>query len=336
MQYSIKDIAKLSGVSIATVSRVINKKGKYSKATEQKVLEVIRQTGYEINNSAQSLRTNTTYTVGILVPDISNYFFAKVVQQIEEALFEKGYSTIICNTARSTQKEVAYLKILETKSVDAIIVISGAAEHGFMFNTSKNIPYICIDREPQNFSDTIFISSNHYSGGYEATDSLIKNGSNHPVIVLHKNLSTSSKARLEGFCAALKDNNIPFSKNKNILYFKSLAKLPDQLREILNDTPEIDAIFGVNDSIAIKIIEFLTSINKHIPDEIQVIGFDNTPATTLTTPKLSSVEQNTNKIASVAVENIIECINKNGNKGSKILIPTTLVERESTNNVSKN
>ncbi|MCT6892292.1 MAG: LacI family transcriptional regulator, partial [Lactobacillus sp.] len=97
-QYSIKDIAKLCNVSTATVSRVINNNGRFSEKTRQRVLDVIKQTGYKIDNNARSLRTNITFTIGILVPDIKNPFFADLVQKIEELLFTKNYSTIICNT----------------------------------------------------------------------------------------------------------------------------------------------------------------------------------------------------------------------------------------------
>lgn len=98
---SIKDIAKLSGVSVATVSRVINNNGRFSEETRKKILDVIEETGYQMNFSAKSLRMNKSFSVGILVPDISNYFFSDVVQKIEEELFELGYSTIICNTGRN-------------------------------------------------------------------------------------------------------------------------------------------------------------------------------------------------------------------------------------------
>ncbi|KAE9876631.1 LacI family DNA-binding transcriptional regulator, partial [Escherichia coli] len=112
---SIKDIAKLSGVSVATVSRVINDNGRFSEETREKVLAVIKENNYQMNFSAKSLRMNKSFSVGILVPDISNYFFSSVVQQIEAILFDQGYSTIICNTGRNLDKEMAYLNMLESK-----------------------------------------------------------------------------------------------------------------------------------------------------------------------------------------------------------------------------
>lgn len=174
---SIKDIAKLSGVSVATVSRVINNNGRFSEETRKKILDVIEETGYQMNFSAKSLRMNKSFSVGILVPDISNYFFSDVVQKIEEELFELGYSTIICNTGRNIEKETAYLNMLRSKLVDGIIVISGVDEFVFHYD---DIPYICIDREPLKKEKTIVISSNHYQGAFEATESLINNGCKHP------------------------------------------------------------------------------------------------------------------------------------------------------------
>ena len=190
-KYSLKDIAILSGVSVATVSRVINDNGRFSEETRQKVLKVIEETGYKMNYNAKSLRMNRSFSIGILVPDISNYFFSDVVQKIEEILFDKGYSTIICNTARSQAKETAYLKMLEGKGVDGLVVISGAEAFDFDYSSNeKHIPYICIDREPKTREDTVFISSNHYQGAFEATEELIHVGCKHPLIVMHDRKST--------------------------------------------------------------------------------------------------------------------------------------------------
>ncbi|CRH21139.1 Transcriptional regulator, LacI family (fragment) [Carnobacterium maltaromaticum] len=135
--YSIKDIAEIAGVSVATVSRVINDNGRFSEETRKKVLRIIEETGYKMNYSAKNLRMKKSFTIGILVPDISNSFFSEVVQQLEEILFAKGYSTIICNTSRSSEKELAYLRILEGKGIDGLIVISGAEKFEFDSSSSE-------------------------------------------------------------------------------------------------------------------------------------------------------------------------------------------------------
>lgn len=325
-QYSIKDIAKLSGVSTATVSRVINKKGRYTDKTKEKVLRVIRETGYNIDGSAQSLRTNITHTIGILVPDIKNPFFANLVQKIENLLFKKNYSTFICDTDKKQAKERAYLQMLENKKVDGIIVISGSGKAGFKFESSiKNIPYICIDREPQNFNDTIFISSNHFQGAIDATNYLIKNKAKHLLIVTD-HISTSSQSRLRGFITALKQNGLKYSKLNNYL---KLDKDED-FDAFINKHPEIDGIFAINDNLAIRLLNRTKELNINVPNQIQIIGFDNIPAASFVTPTLTTISQNTKRIAEMSVNSILNSIVGQGAKGSKLLIPVNLILRQST------
>lgn len=331
-KYSIKDIARLSGVSVATVSRVINDNGRFSEETRKKVLKVIEETGYKMNFSAKTLRMNKSFTIGILVPDISNYFFSDVVQRLEEILFEKGYSTIICNTARNSEKESAYLKILESKGVDGLIVISGVEKFEFdSYDTKKNIPYACIDREPKDKTKTIFISSNHYQGAFEATEHLIDSGCKMPIIALHSRKSSSSIERYNGFKDALKKNSILFSKEKNV-FITDIYKetFTDDIQEFLSKNTCVDGIFAINDSIAMELMTSLSKLGKSVPNDLKIIGFDNKPEDIYSSPTLSSVKQDTTKIASVAVENLLKIISSPSETGISILIPVSLVIRESS------
>ncbi|MBC1666706.1 LacI family transcriptional regulator [Listeria welshimeri] len=329
---SIKDIAKLSGVSVATVSRVINDNGRFSEETRQKVLAVIKETNYQMNFSAKSLRMNKSFSVGILVPDISNYFFSSVVQQMEAILFEQGYSTIICNTGRNLDKELAYLNMLESKMVDGLIVISGADEFGFNYSNAENgIPYVCIDRQPKDKKDTIFISSNHYQGAFEATEALIHAGAKSPVIFMHSRQSSSAKERLKGFQDALKKNNIQMDPELSI--FTIDLQKPDYQKNIatfVQKAKKIDGIFAINDHIAIELLNFLPTIGKKIPDDIKLIGFDDTPQCNYTVPKLSSVKQNIPEIAQITVDNLISII-KNPEQQKQIteIVPVQLSLRGS-------
>lgn len=332
-KYSLKDIAKLSGVSVATVSRVINDNGRFSEETRQKVLNVIEETGYKMNYNAKSLRMNRSFSIGILVPDISNYFFADVVQKIEEILFDKGYSTIICNTGRSQEKETAYLKMLEGKGVDGLIVISGAEAFDFDSSPSdKHIPYICIDREPKTREDTVFISSNHYQGAFEAGEKLINVGCKQPVIAMHNRKSTSTKERFSGFKDALKKNSVNFSPKRNLLNIdpndQNFFKL---INDFLLKNPGIDGIFCINDSIALELLLVLHQLKKDIPRDIKVIGFDDTPAAKYSVPPLSSIRQDTNKIAKVAVDNLLNLIDHPQETDKLLIIPVSLVSRQSAN-----
>ncbi|EKZ1618166.1 LacI family DNA-binding transcriptional regulator [Listeria monocytogenes] len=329
---SIKDIAKLSGVSVATVSRVINDNGRFSEETREKVLAVIKETNYQMNFSAKSLRMNKSFSVGILVPDISNYFFSSVVQQIEAILFDQGYSTIICNTGRNLDKEIAYLNMLESKMVDGLIVISGADEFGFKYTNAENgIPYVCIDRQPKDKKDTIFISSNHYQGAFEATEALIHAGVKSPVIFMHSRQSSSAKERLKGFQDALKKNNIRY--DPDVSKFTVDLQIHDYQKSIItfvNEVTTMDGIFAINDNIALELLNLLPTIGKKIPNDIKVIGFDDTPQCNYTVPKLSSVKQNIPKIAQITVDNLITII-KNPKQKKRIteIVPVELSLKDS-------
>ncbi|EAE3063603.1 LacI family transcriptional regulator [Listeria monocytogenes] len=329
---SIKDIAKLSGVSVTTVSRVINDNGRFSEETREKVLAVIKETNYQMNFSAKSLRMNKSFSVGILVPDISNYFFSSVVQQIEAILFDQGYSTIICNTGRNLDKEMAYLNMLESKMVDGLIVISGADEFGFKYTNAENgIPYVCIDRQPKDKKDTIFISSNHYQGAFEATEALIHAGVKSPVIFMHSRQSSSAKERLKGFQDALKKNNIRY--DPDVSKFTVDLQIHDYQKSIItfvNEVTTMDGIFAINDNIALELLNLLPTIGKKIPNDIKVIGFDDTPQCNYTVPKLSSVKQNIPKIARITVDNLITII-KNPKQKKRIteIVPVELSLKDS-------
>lgn len=329
--YSIKDVAKLADVSIATVSRVLNKKGKYSKETEEKVLKVVEEIGYQVNHNAKTLRTKVSHTIGILVPDISNYFFATLVQEIEKSFFENSYSTIICNTDRSLEKEKSYLQILENKNIDALIAISGNIDKGFEFSsTIKNIPYICIDREPANLEESTYISSDHFMGAYQACSHLLDKKCKQIAFFGPKKLSPSNKRRFDGFLKALEEKNIEFNEEKNrlqVFYNKDLEK---QVVNFLKSNSNLDGIFAINDRLAIDLIQILKKNNKKIPEDISLVGFDNSPTCEYTSPKLTSISQNIKRIADETVENILESINNPEYKKKTILVPTQLIEREST------
>ncbi|KRN99031.1 LacI family DNA-binding transcriptional regulator [Companilactobacillus kimchiensis] len=329
-KYSIKDIAQLSGVSVATVSRVINDNGRFSEETRKKVLKVIKETGYQTNFSAKNLRMNKSFSVGILVPDISNYFFATVVQKIEKILFKCGYSTIICNTARDEDKELAYLKMLESKGIDGLIVISGAKAFDInKVSSSSKIPFICIDRKPKDKKNTIFIASDHYQGALDATDSLFNSGSKHPIIATHKHYSSSGADRLRGFKDSLEKHGLPFDTSRNQITLTT-ENTTIKMEKVLKSQPEIDGIFAINDTVAIEVLSALLKLGKSVPNDIKLIGFDDEPQDKHTYPTLSSVKQDTDRIAQVAVENLIGLINSTGITSESIIIPVELMPRDST------
>lgn len=320
---TIKDIAELADVSVATVSRVINNNGRFSEETRKKVLDIIEKTGYKTNYMAKSLRTNRSYTIGVIVPDISNYFFFSIVEKVEQIMFERNFTTIICNTDRSIKKEKAYLELLESKKIDGLIVISGAENFAFPQN---EIPYVCIDREPMDKSKTIFISSNHYKGGYMATKELIKRGSKNPSIVYYNDKATYSKNRISGFEAALKDENLKISKYSKLK--SDPLSIDMDLKKILKG--KVDSIFAINDNVAMDVLLSLNENKIKVPDDIQVIGFDDNINDKYMYPSLSTIRQNVDEIARNSVDALIKLMNQEEKPGKSITIDVELVLRNST------
>ena len=325
-KYSIKDIARLSGVSVATVSRVINNNGRFSDETKQKVLKVIQETGYQMNYSAKSLRMNRSYTVGIIVPDITNYFFAKVIESIEGELFAKGYSTIICNSARDAKKEESYLQMLEGKGVDGLIIIAGSEKFSFHSHADKPIPYICIDREPDNLSETIFISSDHLAGGQIAGNYLFSRGCNHPIVVTHSHNSKPSNDRVLGFMASFKQHSQPFKVRQNQYDYDFNDRDTEHVFiDFLKNNPSIDGIFCVNDTLALEIQNHI----KHSGLDAKsytIVGFDNIPAIKYTSPCIVTINQDIPKLAKLSVDKLLHLLDHSNELGKTFKIAVELTQ----------
>lgn len=222
--------------------------------------------------------------------------------------------------------------MLQGKGVDGLIVISGVEAFEFDYSSSnKQIPYICIDREPKQKSNTIFISSNHYQGAMEATEQLISTGCTHPVIAMYTTTSSSSIARLNGFKDALKKNGLSYLSEVNLLTFDHhTITFQQEFAEFLKKNPKTDGIFALNDTIALELLTAAPYLDKKIPDQLKLIGFDDTPCTKYTTPTLSSVKQDTTVIARSAVDALLGLLEKTEKKGRSIVVPIELILRDSS------
>lgn len=319
---SIKEIAKLTGVSTATVSRVINNNGRFSEKTRKKVQNVIEKYNYEPNRVAKSLRIKKSNTVGIVVPDITNSFFSSTVQQIEAYLFEKGYSTIICNTAHDQEKETKYLKILESEMVDGIIIISGAIN----FQTTElhsKLPLVCIDRNP-NDNDILFVGSDHYAGAVLATKYLLKKV-NDITLIRSERQSVSSLERHRGFQATVKEY-------QNVHAESFIYGGDDrQLKVFLSKKMGIHRPFGIfanSDELAATILLQAHLLNIKLPEEMRLVGFDDAPIAKVCYPQLTTVQQDEEQIAKLACNQLIDLMNHITIKNkTTIKIPVKLIIR---------
>ena len=207
---SIKQIAKLSGVSVATVSRVINNNGRFSEEMRERVMKIIDEYNYTTNMAAKSLRISKSKTIGVIVPDVNNGFFSELVLEIEKYFFSHGYSVFICNTNQDESKEKSYFKSLDSKLVDGIICISAISIDPAKC-IKRNIPVVFINNK--DYKDYYCVESDHYKGGFYATEELINNGCKHIVLLTNNRNSSSVDNKIKGFKSAMEKHNIPIYKD---------------------------------------------------------------------------------------------------------------------------
>lgn len=333
---SIKDVARVSGVSVTTVSRIINNTGRFSKTTQQKVFAVIDKLGYEKNKLAVSLRSNQSHTVGVLVPDITNNFYAAIVKKCEQLLFTAGYSSIICNTERSVTREEAYLQTLMEQRVDGLIIISSTTLNDNQTKLTHSIPTVYIDRDP-HWKNELIISSAHYQGGRLATNFLIEKKLN-PFLVMTKTKSSSTLERVRAFKDVLTENNIPNIEKRILILNLTSDKLLNQnskLKQFMQHIHQTSrrpvGIFGINDNVAYMIIRAARTLKIKIPKQLSVIGFDGTSLSEISSPRITTVKQNTGLIAKSACKSLISLMSKSTEqKTGLIQLPVKLIVKEST------
>lgn len=331
---SIKEIAKMANVSVATVSRVINNNGRFSKETKEKVEALIKEYGYTTNIAAKSLRTSKSKTIGLIVPNIDNAWFSQLALAIEKHFFDNNYSVFICNTSQDENKEIAYFKSLDSKMVDGIICISGIEEIPTRF-LNRDIPIVCIDRKPKDHSEAYYVESNHYSGGYQATEELINQGCKN-IVILSRNKSLSvNNQRFNGYLDALKDHHIEAKEELQLLLDVNQANY-EGARQAINDFIKkdipFDGIFATNDWRAYGALVALMENNIKVPEEVKIMGFDDIFIASASHPTLSTIRQDTPALAKTACDLLLNLMNKENTEElqKRYILPVEVVRREST------
>lgn len=258
-QATIKDVAKLAGVSIATVSRVLNHLGVVNAVTEAKVLAAVQELHYQRNAVARSLKTKRTKTIGIMVPEISNTFFTELVEQLERLLGPLGYVLLLCSTENSVEEEQRKLSLLLERNVDALVVIpvSNVGDH-FKLSQSQGIPMVMLDREiPFLECDTVLVDNR--KGAYDATCALIQEGHTRIGFLGGEPTVHTSIERLRGFQDAMKQHNLPLEQEFILLGGMNQRSGYSLMKQVLEKEDSPQAFFVVNDMVHIGATSFLVA-----------------------------------------------------------------------------
>ncbi|HEY8541844.1 MAG TPA: LacI family DNA-binding transcriptional regulator [Pseudothermotoga sp.] len=321
---NIKSVAKLAGVSISTVSRVINNPESVSEELRVRVRDAIQQLGYHPNQIARSLRTGSTKLIGFIIPDITNPAFLLMVKGAEDFLKRKGYTFIVCGTDHSTREETKLLRTLLSQNVEGMIVTcSGGQNSDFsQIVESNSIKMVFMDRRYENLKMP-YVGVDNAEGVQKITDYLIETGHRSIVYLSGERNTSSAKERLRGFMNSVYKHDI---KDFQVMYGKFTFESGYELTKKLKKIP--DAIVGGNDLVALGAIEALSQMGYSVPDDVSVVGFDDMFYSKYSKPSLTTVRQPIYEMGYTAGKILWQVLSQENIKKNSVILQTQIVVRE--------
>jgi LacI family transcriptional regulator len=344
---TIQDLAVRSGVSISTVSRVVTGSVAVEPATAERVREAIAALGYRPNLLARSFRRRVTHTIGLLVPDNFNPFFAEVARTAEDAGFAEGYSVVLCNSDFSAVKQETYIDVLLAKRVDGLILVSSGliptvdGHDAVERILEAGVPCVVVDRDLDAMPvDQVLVDNDQ--GGHLAAQHLIDLGHRRIARLMGPNDRTPSAGRIAGFQRTLADAGLTIAA-KGLVRGNGrghpeghggAAAAQQLLERGIVAAGNITAIFAVNDQMAIGAIGALQREGYRVPEDISVVGFDDIPQAAAVFPALTTIAQPIGEMGRMGVRLLLDRIAREHPKGGtpyqQVRLPTRLVIREST------
>lgn len=327
---TIKEIASRAGVSTSTVSHVINRTRFVSDDAKRRVTKAIEELDYVPNAVAQSLRRNTTLTLGMMVPNNTNPFFAEVMRGVEDECFRQGYSLILCNSDDDPRKQGSYLRVMMRKRIDGLVLLSsGSNEHLYALLSTAPVPVVLVDREIEGIPAD-FVQVDHERGGY--LGGLHLTGLGHrciAVIVGPTDLAVNAQ-RLAGFRRILDETNTPLDPDLIIATDFTSKGGYEAMRLIIEMGRHPTAVFADNDLIAIGVICAAEEAGLRIPEDLSVVGFDDIALAAYTNPPLTTVRQPKHEIGTTTAQLLIERIADPGRPFQRVILEPEFCLRKTT------
>ncbi|MGY5355941.1 LacI family DNA-binding transcriptional regulator [Wenyingzhuangia sp. IMCC45467] len=330
---TIHDISKALKINSSTVSRALNNSPRVSQKTKDLIQKKAIELGYQKNILASNLRTNKTNTIGIIVPRISRNFFSSVISGIEETAYKSGYNVVIGQSLESLEREKELVSTFLSNRVDGLLisVSMDTTDYEHLKNFQNNGgPIVFFDR-PVTMPNTPSISIDDFNASYNATEHLIKNGCKNIVHFSGFQKIELYKRRMEGYIAALQDNNISIKK-EYIIESQLSEKDGIELAKKVLKLPKVDGIYSSNDTAAISAIQHFKKNGLKIPEDIAIVGFNNDSISAVIEPSLTTVNQPDVEMGIIASSLLIELIKKTINAPSEHskTLGTELIVRDSS------
>ncbi len=320
---SIREVAALAGVSPATVSRVMNGTARVDEEKKARVLKAIEDTGFVPNEVARSLFKKSAKTIGLVLPSIENPFFTQLAGAIERTADVNGYKILLYNTGGDIEKEKVVLQMLSAMNADGIILTtSSEGAHELIENC--DIPVIVTDRRYSVENADVYIHCDHYKGGRMAAEHLIECGCKNIVCLKGPQEVSSARERYMGYKDVCAEHGM-IEKTMQCNYdFNEGIETTEALLSIY---PEVDGIIACNDMVAISAYKVLHRKGIKVPEDVQIVGYDNIELSELITPELTTIAQPIEQIGRMAAELIIH---RNKKNRKEYIFEGKLVVRETT------
>ena len=324
---NIREVAKIAGVSPATVSRVINGSANVSLEKRERVLQAVAQTEFVPNETARTLFKKSARTIGLIIPSIKNPYFTQLASLVDEITNSNGYRLFLCNAGNDLMKERAAIQMLVAMNADGIMIAS-SNEEVYKYVDLSPVPVVAIDSMFPSEKAEAYIYCDYYQGGRMAMEHLLECGCRNVVCIQGPQEIFSAKRRYEGYRDVCRERGIPeYTVTCDYDFNAGLA----MTEELLETYPDVDGIIACNDVVALSTYKILHRKNISVPDQVQLIGFDDIMWANLFTPALTTISQPIHRIATRAMELIMdEEFSISTKKGAEIVYPVKLTIRETT------
>lgn len=331
---NIYDVSKKAGVSIATVSRVLNGNSNVSEKTRQTVLNVMDELGYTPNVFARGLGLNTMKTIGIMCTDSSDIYLANAVYYLEQELRSHEYDSILCCTGSITDNKKKYMELLISKRVDGIILVGSkfldpvAEENQYIIDAAKTIPIMLVNCYLQG--ENIYCAQcDDESAVFTVTDSLIKTGHRN-IVYLYTSASQSGQNKLSGYKKALTLNNIELQEELIQLCHKDIYRAREYLNTLHLKAIHFDAVVTSDDSLAVGALKYAYEHRIKVPEELNIVGYNDSILTRCTEPELTSIDSKVESLCTATINNLMGVFS-GSNVPSRTHITADIIKRNTTN-----
>lgn len=323
---SIKDIAKECNVSAMTVSRALNNSKEISEETRKRILEVCEKRGYKANSAARSLILKKTNMIGLVIPDITNQYYAHVSKGVSDYLDKNGYGMILCNSDRIKENEKKYLNFLSQKRVDGIILIPVQLEIKAYEDILNTLPMVLVDNYIEGLNIS-YIGNDNYAGAKQIITHMVMQGYKRIGVILGDEKSSASNERLKAYLDVMKEHNIEIQDNwlqNSRATFEDGFRIAKYLLE-----QKVDSIFAINDTVAMGVFKCCHNEGIKIPEDIGIAGYDDVDQASMMPIPLTTVHQKKFTLGSSAAKVLLDEINNTNTEKQKIILKPELIIRKS-------